>query len=130
MILAGTWQVIAGKTSERGNLIVEVGIFNASFKSPNVNCEELRLIESESCIVSDGSKTNTLVYGGDTDRWDDCHDDFVVELKLYYKPDDTPDTIQGVIYVTPLNGSSSNRRSYDPSSSGNGGEFTFTATRQ
>jgi len=125
--LAGTWRCYHDENPKGGRMTITDGIFWASFTSQNVHCEELRIIESK----SNGS---VVIFRGDTDRWDNCHHDFVIELKLVYNADLAPDTIQGVVNISPLHKGPAlaywSTTGPSRSSGNNGGSFSFIATRE
>ena len=86
--LQGTWIL----SNDKGSLTIDDTLECGSLQSLSVDVEELHLESSKSA--------ERLVYVGDADSWEHCHDDFVVTLKIRYNPDD--DTINGDIEVSSL----------------------------
>eukprot|EP00531_Pseudo-nitzschia_arenysensis_P013227 CAMPEP_0116143554 /NCGR_PEP_ID=MMETSP0329-20121206/15514_1 /TAXON_ID=697910 /ORGANISM="Pseudo-nitzschia arenysensis, Strain B593" /LENGTH=195 /DNA_ID=CAMNT_0003638885 /DNA_START=29 /DNA_END=612 /DNA_ORIENTATION=- len=106
--VAGTWML-----DEGGTLTIHEGIGCASFDGSLVDFEDIERISSEAA--------DTLIYKGETNRWDNCESEFKVHLRLKYDPH--KDTIKGTIKVL-----SCNPDPYGPSSS-DGGSIEFMGQR-
>ena len=82
--------------------------------------EDLHLESSKSAQI--------LKFAGDTNQWDCCQDDFVVEITFTYNKE--TDMISGSVDVSPLNGAGyGGGYGYGPPEA-DGGCFDFTATRK
>ena len=99
-----------------GTLTIDRDINYATFSNSSVHIYDFQ-------ITGDCSPaSDTLVYLGNTDCWEDCHDDFRAELRLTYFANN--DTVMGTIDGSPY-------RLVDcGSDSARGGVIEFTAKRK
>ena len=107
----GKWTLDTG-----GWLTIERGLRDVCFSNDSVEVGCIRLESSEAA--------DELVYRGGTDAWENCRDDFDVEMRLRYDP--RADAIRGWIAASPCH---DRAPEYGPDCVF-GGRVDFVATRE